>query len=56
MYLAYDIKDQLKHGANVIGSILGNGFYNPAKYWTAGYGTPRFLAQIYITYRMGQKN
>ena len=53
MYLAYDIKDQLKTGNNALGSILGNGFYNPAKYWTAAYGTPRFLAQIYITYADG---
>lgn len=55
MYLAYDIKDQLKIGSNAMGSIIGNGFYNPAKYWTAGYGTPRFLAQIYITYEDGRE-
>jgi alpha-L-rhamnosidase len=53
MYLAYDIKNQLKRGENTAGSILGNGFYNPAKYWALGYGTPRFLAQIYITYTDG---
>lgn len=53
MYLAYDIKKQMKPGSNALGSILGNGFYNPAKYWTAAYGTPRFLAQIYITYTDG---
>jgi alpha-L-rhamnosidase len=53
MYLAYDIKDQLKKGQNALGSILGNGFYNPAKYWTAAYGTPRFLTQIYITFEDG---
>ncbi len=50
MYLAYDIKDLLRKGKNVIGSILGNGFYNPAKFWTASYGSPRFLGQVYITY------
>lgn len=55
MYLAYDIKDQLKRGQNALGGMVGNGFYNPAKYWTAGYGTPRFLAQIYITYEDGTK-
>lgn len=53
MYLAYDIKSQLKEGQNVFGSILGNGFYNPAKYWALGYGTPRFLMQVYITYSDG---
>ena len=30
MYLAYDVSGQLKEGANCVGSILGNGFYNPA--------------------------
>lgn len=56
MYLAYDIKNQLKAGSNVLGSILGNGFYNPAKHWTAAYGTPRFLAQVYITYEDGSED
>ena len=55
MYLAYDIKDFLKKGDNVVGSILGNGFYNPAKFWTEGYGTPRFLGQIHITYTDGSE-
>ena len=53
MYLAYDLKDQLKHGANVLGSILGNGFYNSAKHWTRSYGSPRFLCQVYLTYSDG---
>jgi alpha-L-rhamnosidase len=56
MYLAYDIKNQLKEGQNVLGSILGNGFYNPAKHWALGYGTPRFLAQVYITYSDGSED
>ena len=53
MYLAYDITDNLQIGENVIGSILGNGFYNPAKFWTQGYGSPRFLGQVHITYKDG---
>lgn len=56
IYIAYDIKDKLKNGANCVGSILGNGFYNPAKYWDLGYGSPRFLAQIYITYSDGSED
>jgi alpha-L-rhamnosidase len=55
MYLAYDIKKYLNPGNNAVGSLLGNGFYNPAKYWTAAYGTPRFLAQIYMTYTDGSE-
>ena len=55
MYLAYDIKKLLRNGKNAVGSILGNGFYNPAKGWAGAYGSPRFLAQIYITYTDGQE-
>ncbi len=53
MYLAYDIKEYLKPGQNVVGSILGNGFYNAPKFWTASYGSPRFLGQIHVTYSDG---
>jgi alpha-L-rhamnosidase len=53
MYLCYDIKTLLHDGENVIGAILGNGFFNPGYFWTQGYGTPRFLGQIYITYKNG---
>lgn len=53
MYLAYDIKNKLKKGENAAGGILGNGFYNPAKHWALGYGSPRLLAQIVITYTDG---
>lgn len=56
MYLAYDISVKIKNGKNCVGSILGNGFYNPAKYWALGYGTPRFLAQIHITYSDGTED
>lgn len=55
MYLAYDITDQLRPGENVFGSILGNGFYNAAKYWAGSYGTPRFLGQIHLTYADGSE-
>ncbi len=55
MYLAYNVKDKLKEGQNVIGSLVGNGFYNPAKSWAEGYGTPRFIAQMHITYTDGSE-
>ena len=55
MYMAYDIKNLLRHGTNAIGSILGNGFYNPAKSWAGAYGSPRFLAQIQLTYTDGEE-
>ncbi len=53
MYLAYDLTKLLKQGENVVGVILGNGFYNPASFWTQGYGTPRFLGQVNIVYTDG---
>lgn len=55
MYLAYDITGQLQQGKNALGAILGNGFYNPAKFWTEGYGTPRFLGQVHLTYTDGSE-
>ena len=53
MYLAYDISENLRQGNNSIGAILGNGFYNPRIFWCEGYGTPRFLGQVHITYKDG---
>jgi len=55
MYLAYDVSKELQKGANAVGAILGNGFYNPAKYWDLGYGTPRFILQLQVTYEDGSK-
>ena len=56
MYLAYNVKEKLKKGDNAIGSILGNGFYNPASAWTEGYGSPRFIAQLHVTYSDGSED
>ncbi len=56
MYLAYDITEHLRRGENAAGAMLGNGFYNPANYWSGGYGTPRFIGQIYITYTDGTED
>ena len=56
MYLRYDITNQLNQGKNVLGSILGNGFYNPAKGWTEAYGSPRFIGQVHITYSDGTED
>ncbi|MBW8325406.1 MAG: glycoside hydrolase family 78 protein [Prolixibacteraceae bacterium] len=56
MYLSYDITSMLKKGENVVGAILGNGFYNAPRNWTHSYGSPRFLGQIYITYTDGTED
>ena len=55
MYLAYDLTHLLKQGKNAIGAILGNGFYNAPKFWTASYGSPRFIAQLHLTYQDGRE-
>lgn len=55
MYLAYDVTSLLAKGENVLGAILGNGFYNPRMFWCEGYGTPRFIGQLHITYTDGSE-
>jgi alpha-L-rhamnosidase len=55
MYLAYDITMLLSKGENAMGAILGNGFYNPRMFWCEGYGTPRFIGQVHITYTDGSE-
>ena len=56
MYLCYDIKDNLVKGENVIGAILGNGFYDVNSRWTQSYGSPRFIGQIHISYTDGTED
>ncbi|MBG0859151.1 MAG: family 78 glycoside hydrolase catalytic domain [Bacteroidales bacterium] len=53
LYLAYDVTRQVRSGTNALGAIIGNGFYNPAKYWAGAYGTPRFIIQLCITFEDG---
>jgi alpha-L-rhamnosidase len=56
MYLCYDITDMLVQGENTLGAILGNGFYNAPITWTASYGSPRFIGQVYIKYADGTED
>lgn len=53
LYLSYDITSMLNQGGNVIGAIVGNGFYNPVINWTKAYGSPRFIGQILLVYEDG---
>ena len=53
LYLGYDITSMLNEGENVIGAIIGNGFYNPVINWTKAYGSPRFIGQIQLDYEDG---
>jgi len=56
MYLSYDISGLIRKGENVLGAIVGNGFYNAPMNWTESYGTPRFIGQIYVTYTDGTED
>ncbi|HCY42926.1 MAG TPA: hypothetical protein DHV48_16545 [Prolixibacteraceae bacterium] len=56
MYMAYDVTSMLSKGENALGAILGNGFYNPRMFWCEGYGTTRFIGQLYITYTDGSED
>ncbi len=56
LYNTYQVTDQLKQGANAIGVILGNGWYNQRDRTVEGqmwYDTPRLLCQLEITYADG---
>ena len=53
MYLSHDLTSMLSEGKNAVGVILGNGFYDITRNWVLGYGTPRFMGQIEITYEDG---
>lgn len=56
MYLSYDLMPYIKRGANCVGAILGNGFYNLIEYWPSmGYGTPRLFGQVEIEYTNGSR-
>ena len=55
-YLTYDVTQVLKGGENVIGAILGDGWYcgHVAQLDRQNYGDrPRFLAQLEVTYADG---
>ena len=56
MYISHDITPFVHKGDNVVGALLGNGFYCLTKYWaTLGYGSPRMMGQIEITYTDGSR-
>jgi len=57
LYVTYDVGDHLRPGANLIGVMLGDGWYSQNVVWTAGrhrvtpdiaYGEPRLLAGLEI--------
>jgi alpha-L-rhamnosidase len=58
LYNTFDVTQQLKTGGNVVGIVLGNGWYNQRDRTVEGcmwYGTPRLIFQLEITKRDGSK-
>lgn len=58
LYDSYDVSGMLEKGANVIGIVLGNGWYNQWARNVEGhmwYDTPRVAASITLSYRDGSK-
>ena len=49
-YLTYDVTALLRPGANAVGAMLGNGWYNrhDGREGQLGYGAPRFLMQLHV--------
>ena len=52
-YVGYDLTNHLQQGENMLGSMLGNGFFNSVHIWTGAYGSPRMIAQLELSYRDG---
>lgn len=58
-YCTYDVTEHLQPGKNVIGVILGNGWYNQRDRNAEGYmwyGNPRLLAQTEVTFADGSRD
>lgn len=58
LYDTYDLTAQLQTGTNVLGVMLGNGWFNPYKKWWEPYrmqwfGAKRALVQLHIEYADG---
>lgn len=57
LYNTYDVSTQLRNGENVLGSIVGSGFFyvNRERYrkYTGGYGFPMLRAILKISYTDG---
>ena len=61
-YSTYDVTGQLRDGANCLGVMVGNGWYNPVPLKMWGhlnirehliFGRPRFIAQLVLQYADG---
>ena len=59
LYVTFDITSQLKKGQNVLGVLLGNGFYYiPSQRYrkmTGGWGYPKLMAKTLVEYTDGSR-
>jgi len=57
LYDSYDVSDFLKKGKNVLGIMLGNGWFNPIPKWWSWrmqwFGEKRALLQLHVTFNDG---
>ncbi|NOS71872.1 MAG: family 78 glycoside hydrolase catalytic domain [Verrucomicrobia bacterium] len=58
LYDTYDLTAQLREGTNVLGVMLGNGWFNPQKKWWEPYrmqwfGAKRAMVQLHVEYADG---
>ncbi|MDP7396247.1 MAG: family 78 glycoside hydrolase catalytic domain [Lentisphaeria bacterium] len=53
-YVSYDVTGFVLDGANAVGVMLGDGWYNQDRVWTEqctpSYGAPRLLAELHIQF------
>jgi alpha-L-rhamnosidase len=58
-YQTYDVTNQIAHGANVIGALLGDGWYGSPLTWSGVYFVAppdRLFAQLELEYDDGSRN
>ena len=56
-YVTHEVADLLHPGLNVIGVVLGNGWFNQNQVWAKGglpYGQPRLRAEVHLQFRDGR--
>ena len=58
-YVSFDVSDRLRQGANTVGAMLGNGFFNiPRERYSkfaGSYGAPKMIFKLQIEYEDGTR-
>jgi alpha-L-rhamnosidase len=58
LYVRHDVTDMLQKGTNVLGVVLGNGWYNQNRVWGRNglsYGQPRLMAELHLRFDDGSR-